>query len=275
MQVHDSVAHDPQARQLGAQFNGLYARTLREARQQYASVMRTPPQDNPRQHEAERTHYNALVLDYVRTQSEAFLDQHPPERQTAILRGAMVSREMNATAGQAPPSDAAFWQRGRVAETSLRALSEVGLLGEIHEETTARGTRLVRYPTPQQAQRQAHYEAVEIKQVWFNREIAGKPSPPSMQGIDPTTQKQRKAEVHALASRPHEQGGFIGKRLRVEQRTFGTGSRSHLVFADEGGAVFGVIPRHLHTLWEHGQTVVLRTAKGSDGNLKAMVERVE
>ena len=58
-----------------------------------------------------------------------------------------------------------------MAETSIRALTEVGLLGEIHEETSERGTRLVRYPTPQQAQKQATYEAVDIKQVWFNRHV--------------------------------------------------------------------------------------------------------
>ena len=212
-------------------------------------------------------------MDYVRAQSEAFLDDHPPERHTAILRGAMVSREMNATDPHKTASDSAFWQRGRVAQTSLRALSEVRLLGDLHEEVTPQGTRMVRYPTPEQASRQARYEPVEIKQVWFNREVAGKTDSPTMKGIDPVIQKQRKAEVHALATRPHEQGGFIGKRLRVEERAFGTGASS-LVFADEGGNVFGVIPRNQREQWQAGEAVILRTAKGSDGNLKAMVERV-
>jgi hypothetical protein len=39
--------------------------------------------------------------------------------------------------------------------------------------------------------------------------------------------------------------------------------------------VFGVIPRNQRDNWFVGEQVVVRTAKGSDGNLKAMVERVE
>ena len=142
--------------------------------------MQTRQQENPRQHEAERKRYNTLVLDFVRAKTEAFLDEHPDDRHTAILRGAMVSRELNAADPKKTSSDSAFWQRGRVAETSIRALTEVGLLGEIHEETSERGTRLVRYPTPQQAQKQATYEAVDIKQVWFNRHVGTTANPPRM-----------------------------------------------------------------------------------------------
>jgi hypothetical protein len=133
----------------------------------------------------------------------------------------------------------------------------------------------VRYPTPGQAQRQATYEAVDIKQVWFNREIAGRETPPSMKEIAPATQKQRKAEVRTLATRSHEQGGFVGQRLTVEERYFGTGAAASLVFEDESGNVFGVIPRNQRDNWFVGEQVVVRTAKGSDGNLKAMVERLE
>jgi hypothetical protein len=43
----------------------------------------------------------------------------------------------------------------------------------------------------------------------------------------------------------------------------------------ERGVVFGVIPRNQRDNWFVGEQVVVRTAKGSDGNLKAMVERVE
>jgi len=273
--VHDSVADDPEAVTLGARFNGIYTQSLREARRQYAKVMQTRQHENPRQHEAERKRYNTLVLDYVRAKTEAFLDEHPEDRHTAILRGAMVSRELNAADPKKTSSDSAFWQRGRVAETSIRALTEVGLLGEIHEETSERGTRLVRYPTPQQAQRQATYEAVDIKQVWFNRHVGMTANPPRMQDIDPATQKQRKSEVRTLATRSHEQGGFVGQRLTVEERYFGTGAAASLVFEDESGDVFGVIPRAQRDNWFVGEQVVVRTAKGSDGNLKAMVERVE
>jgi hypothetical protein len=102
----------------------------------------------------------------------------------------MVSREINNANPDKTTSDSAFWQRGRIADTSLRALEEVGLLGELHEEVTERGTRMIRYPTPEQATRQATYESVDIKQVWFNRAIAGNPTPPKIKDIDPAHQKQ-------------------------------------------------------------------------------------
>jgi hypothetical protein len=266
--VHDSIAGDGEALQLGARFNSLYTRSLREARQKYAHVVTVTLQEDPRQYEAQRKQYNTLVLDYVRQKTEGFLAEQPPERQTAILRGAMVSREMNASDPKKSTSDSAFWQRGKVAETSLRALQEVGLLGDIVQEVGERGTRLVRYPTPTQAQRQASYQPVEMRQVWFNRYVAGRADAPTMKGVDPATQKQSKAHVRALAQRPHEQGGFLGQSLRVAERPFGK------VFEDEGGQVFGVIPRQQADAWQVGAQVVIRQAKASDGNLSAMVEVV-
>jgi hypothetical protein len=273
--VHDSVAGDGEALQLGARFNSLYTAALREARQQYARVVTAKASDDLHGYEAQKKQYNTLVMEYVRQKTEGFLETQPEERHTAILRGAMVSREMNARDPHKTTSDSAFWQRGRIAETSLRALHEVGLLGEIVEEVGERGTRLVRYPTAEQAQRQASYHAVEMKQVWFNREIAGKSDTPTMKGIDPAIQKQRKAEVRTLAQRSAEQGGFLGKRLRVGERSFGKDATPSMVFEDEAGHIFGVIPKKHAPDWLVGEQVVIRQAKGSDGNLSAMVERVE
>jgi hypothetical protein len=272
--VHDSVAGDGEALTMGARFNSLYTQAVREARQLYGKIVTTRPQDDWRRHEREKQHYNTLVMDYVRQKSETFLETQPAERHTAILRGAMVSRELNGSAQDQIVSDSGLWQRGKIAETSLRALQEVGLLGEIVEETTERGTRFVRYPTPDQAQKQARYQAVEMKQVWFNREIAGKDAPPTMKGIDPATQKQRKAEVRTLAQRRVEVGGFLGKQLRVAERFFGNDASSSLVFEDEHGHIFGILPKKHALDWLVGETVVIRQAKGSDGNLSAMVERV-
>lgn len=272
--VHDSIAGDGEALQLGARFNSLYTGALREARSKYAHVVTVSAEQDFRQYEAQKKQYNALVLDYVRQKSEDFLGNHPDERQTAILRGAMVSRELNAKDPQKTTSDSAFWQRGKVAETSLKALQEVGLLGEIVEETGERGTRLVRYPTPEKVQKQANYQSVEMKQVWFNREIAGKSDAPTMKGIHPATQKLRKAEVRTLAQRSHEQGGFLGKQLRVGERYFGNDAAPSMVFEDEQGHIFGVIPKKYAPDWLVGEQVVIRQAKGSDGNLSAMVERV-
>jgi hypothetical protein len=47
-----------------------------------------------------------------------------------------------------------------------------------------------------------------------------------------------------------------------------------LVFEDEAGLVFGVIPKKHAPDWLFGEEVVIRQSKGSDGNLTAMVERV-
>jgi hypothetical protein len=272
--VHDSVAGDGEALQLGARFNSLYTSSLREARQKYSHVVTAKPQEDPRQYEAQKKQYNNLVMDYVRGKTEGFLEAQPEDRQTAILRGAMVSREMNAKDPKKTTSDSAFWQRGKIAETSLRSLQELGLLGEIVEETGERGTRLVRYPTPEKAQQQASYHAVEMRQVWFNREIAGKESAPTMKSVDPAIQKQRKSEVRSLAQRSHEQGGFLGQRLRVSERSFSNDAAPSMVFEDEAGHIFGVIPKKHAPDWLVGVQVVIRQAKGSDGNLSAMVERI-
>jgi len=70
-------------------------------------------------------------------------------------------------------------------------------------------------------------------------------------------------------------GGFLGQKLRVEQRYFGNDASSSLVFEDERGHIFGVIPKKHALNWQVGEQVVIRQAKGSDGNLSAMVERVE
>jgi hypothetical protein len=151
--VHDSVAGDSEALQLGSRFNQIYTENLLKARKHYAKFVTANPRSEPHLHEAQRKDYNDRVFDYVRHHCETFLNEHPQERQTAIIRGAMVSREMNQSS-----SDSAFRQRGRIAQISIQALEELGLLGEIHEEVTPNGTRLMRYPTPEQAQRQATYE---------------------------------------------------------------------------------------------------------------------
>jgi hypothetical protein len=119
-------------------------------------------------------------MDYVRQRSKAFLDEQPEERRTAILRGAMVSRE-----------------------------------------------------------------------------IAGKAAPPSMKEIEPATQKQRKQEVRFLAQRSYDQGGFLGQKLRVGERYFGMDAAPSLVFEDETGHIFGVIPKKHALDWLVGEMVVI------------------
>jgi hypothetical protein len=95
-----------------------------------------------------------------------------------------------------------------------------------------------------------------------------------MGDFDPATKTQRKHEVRHLAQRPHEQGGFLGQRLRVSERNFGSDPTPRKVFEDDSGEIFGVIDRQQAAQWATGETVLIRQAKGSDGNLQAVVERV-
>jgi hypothetical protein len=288
--VTDSVALDHEALQLGAKFNETYARSLHEARQQYRAVLTANSTTEHDLFTEQKQHYDTLVFDYVRQQTEAVLDTQPPERHPAILRGAMVSRELGIKrSSKGKPSlydelgitsDAALWQRGRIAQTSLKALQEVGLLGEIVEETNAHGQRLVRYPTPTQAAQQATYQPVKINQVWFNRHrqqsaALGQTPPERQTHVAPAVQKQRKQEIRFLAGRSQEQGGFLGQRLRVGERDFG-GATTTLVWEDGQGQVFGVIDKKMRQDWYVGEMAVIRQAKSDhDGNLVVMMERVE
>ncbi|MCP4422985.1 MAG: hypothetical protein GY803_00690, partial [Chloroflexi bacterium] len=72
----------------------------------------------------------------LRQVTEDYLARFRPERQTAILRGAMVSAYMNRT------SDAAVWLPGEkigdgrlpgVASKSMDALREIGVLDRVGE----------------------------------------------------------------------------------------------------------------------------------------------
>jgi hypothetical protein len=66
----------------------------------------------------------------------------------------------------------------------------------------------------------------------------------------------------------------LGQKLRIGERYFGMDAAPSLVFEDETGHVFGVIPKKHALDWLVGEQVVIRQAKGSDGNLTAMVERI-
>jgi hypothetical protein len=271
--VHDSVAGDGDALQAGARFNAIYTQALRQAKRQYAHVVTAHRHKEARLHQAQEKDYHQRVMDFVRATSEAYLNEFPQERQTAILRGAMVSREMNTHDPKRTSSDSAFWQRGRIAQTSLQALRELDLLGEIHEEVTPNGTRLIRYPTTAQAEATRHYLPVKMNQVWFNRLRASSDDADLRpQSVPADQQKQHKASVRFLAQRSSEQGGFLGKRLRIAERHFGRSATARLVFEDEAGNVFGTIPTKEEGAWVVGENVIIRQAKGSDGNLTAMVE---
>ena len=153
-------------------------------------------------------------------------------------------------------------------------------MGEIVEETNAHGRRLVRYPTPQQAVQQDRYEQVRINKVWYNRaqsaaRLRGQILP-SVSQIDSATQTEHKENVRIQASRSHDQGGFLGLRLFVNERFIGENStQKRLVFEDEQGGVFGLIDKAAREQWQSGDEAVIRQAKADhDGNLTTFIERL-
>jgi hypothetical protein len=95
-----------------------------------------------------------------------------------------------------------------------------------------------------------------------------------MKDILPSRMKQCKAEVNQLAQRAYERGGFLGQKLRVGERYFGNNAAPTVVLEDEMGQVFGVISKQQSLDWVVGEEVIIRQAKGYDGNIKTMVERV-
>jgi hypothetical protein len=291
--VHDSVAEDAAAKSAGAKFNQTYYTASHAAREKYRALVTADPETERDLHAKQLQKRQQLIFDYVRDQCETLLKQYPEERHTAILRGAMVSREegvkpSSRKKGRASlyddlgiSSDSGLWQRGLIAETSLKALQEVGLLGEIVEETNAHGTRLVTYPAPQQAAHQATYEGVRINKVWYNRaqsaaQSRGETLPPVTQ-MDTATQTQHKQNVRFLASRTHEQGGFLGLRLFVNERSLGENTtQKKLVFEDERGHIFGLIDKVAQGQWHSGDEAIVQQAKADhDGNLVTRIERLK
>jgi len=291
--VHDSVASDAAAKAAGAKFNQTYYTASQAAREKYHALVTADPQTERDLHAKQLQKRQQLIFDYVRDQCETLLNQYPEERHTAILRGAMVSREEGVKKASGKKSkraslyddlgissDSGLWQRGLIAETSLKALQEVGLLGEIVEETNAHGTRLVKYPTPQQAAHQATYESVRINKVWYNRAQSAAQSRgetlPAVTQMDTATQTQHKQNVRFLASRSQEQGGFLGLRLFVSKRYLGENTtQKKLVFEDEQGHIFGLIDKATQGQWREGDEAVVRQAKADhDGNLITRIERL-
>src|SRR5690606_35392582 len=148
---------------------------------------------------------------------EGFLARHAAERHTAILRGAMVSAYM----GETPSSDNAVWLMGEkqpdgtrapgIAQKSIRALREVGVLDEIGE--TALG--LIAYPGT--ARHAPAYRSAGITGVWFNWLRAqaagtGQPAPGRMQEVPRPAQRLAKERIAHLAKTR-----FPGMRLHVAE----------------------------------------------------------
>lgn len=103
----------------------------------------------------------------ARQRSQAYLARFPPDRQTAVLCGALAHYYLKTSTGH----DGAAWQIGErveegrkpgIAQLTIRALREIGILDELAETETG----IVRYPGAKVLE--ATGTAITITGVWFN-----------------------------------------------------------------------------------------------------------
>jgi hypothetical protein len=196
--VFDAAMEDPESIRLGGLLNQTYAKAIRSR-----PKPDLPP--TPDDHEIAR-----LAV-------EGYLNRFPEEQHTAILRGAMVSAYM----GEEPSSDNAVWLMGEkgddgsrapgVAQKSIQALREIGVLDEIGE--TSLGT--IVYPGA--TVREPAMQSAGITGVWFNwlkTQYAGngRAVPERMQDVPKPDQRQAKQRIAHLAKTQ-----FPGMRLRVRE----------------------------------------------------------
>ena len=245
--LFDSAQEDPESIRLGGMLNQTYARAIRE-------------RANPNQPPMPDDH------DSARQAVEGYLARFPEEGHTGILRGAMVSAYM----GEEPSSDNAVWLMGEqradgsrapgIAQQSIRALREVGVLDEIGETSLG----LIAYPGA--TVREPASQSASITGVWFNyhrvqEEAAGRPIPGKYGDVPRPAQREAKARVAHLAK--HD---FPGKRLRVAEEG------GKLVTYTEHGNLFGYLKgvEGVRT----GDVIELGLATTKDGSMRAQYRKL-
>ena len=143
--LFDAVFRNPEDVYLGSDYNQTYNAALKKA--EANSGKGTP-----------KAHAAAQLA------AEAFLSKYPEEKQRAILRGSLVSTQMS----EKNTSDAAAWlqphraasgrQKTGVAQKTIAALTEIGILGDLKDviSTDANGRQHIQAlatPPPQRAER--------------------------------------------------------------------------------------------------------------------------
>lgn len=231
--VFDHAFEQPETIALGAKLNQVYTRTIKQIVRSKAEIT---PQD----------------YDLAKAEAEAYLTAFPPDMQTAILRGAMVSSYLR----DEPGSDAAVWLAGEktsggrkagIGQKTIEALREIGLLDEIADT----GQGVVTYPGA--VTQQAAYYTIGINGVWQNLVT----STASKAQI-----RQAKKQVEALA----KSGEAV--QLHIHEELLNGELRK--VAYDEQGRRFGTISRDSHD--NIGETITLRYAIAHDGNLRAVID---
>lgn len=167
--------------------------------------------------------------DRVRDHMHKHLTHHHPDVHKAILRGAIASAYMNDT----PTSDAAVWVPGTgapdgrlpgVAETTLSALREIGLLNEIGESEDG----VIVYPSA--IIEEPIYQSVGIKNAWFGiyqqqAKDAGLPVPERPQDVDSETRKAARQQFKQTAK------DFSGQEIVLrEEENSRTGKKELIAY---------------------------------------------
>jgi len=246
--IFDSAFEQPESIRLGAKFNRAYTTALREATRGQGEV-------RPEHREA------------AREAAEAFLGRYPPEGQSAILRGAIVSAYIR----DKPGSDAAVWLAGDrdeqgnrqpgIAQRTIHSLREIGVLDEIAEIESG----LIAYPGA--ATQEPRYQTVGINGVWhnlYNRYAAQHNRPLAKRAEDVPKEGRRwaKSRVRALA----ETGEPIPLTIQEEE----INGRKRKVAYNRQGQRFGTISRDSSD--RVGETITVKFAVSHDGNLRVVLE---
>ncbi len=246
--VFDAAMEDPESVRLGGLLNQTYARAIRSR-----PNPDLPP--TPEEHDA------------ARQAVEGHLNRFPAEQHTAILRGAMVSAYMSET----PSSDNAVWLMGEqrndgsrapgIAQKSIQALREVGVLDEIGETSLG----LIAYPGA--TVHEPAMQSAGITGVWFNwlktqHAGNGRPVPERMQDVPRPDQRQAKQRIAHLAKTQ-----FPGMQLRVADED------GKMVAYTERGNLFGYLKGAEGI--QPGDAIELGISTTKDGNMRVQYRRAK
>ena len=204
------------------------------------------------------------------------LAQHHPDVHKAVLRGAIASAYMN----DIPTSDRAVWVPGTktpdgrlpgIAETTLSALREIGLLNEIDQtedvQPTARGRNgVITYPSA--VVEESSYESVGVKNAWFgiyqrSSWDAGEVVPERPQDLDKATSKEAKKQFKK-AARDFSETDITIK----EEQNKRTGKKELIAYIDKTRLGEVSNPEQL----ADGQKITIKCSFARSGNLRIAYE---
>lgn len=206
------------------------------------------------------------IAQELETHLASYSDSHT---ERAVLRAAYVSGYLD----DKNRKDSAVWttgiktefgQKPGVAQKTLEALREVGVIGEVVD--TDSGIVVFHQPDVPQVRQ---YKKAQIKDFWYHKARLTKPEldlPENVdyQAVPKDMQKVYKQDAIVLA----ENGGLAGIQVRVAVEPDGTAFINNMK-GQRVGRLF-----HLEESLASGDVIELRAARGRDGTLNATYERI-